>query len=164
MIKENGLITIEDTRLVLRNFSGEEREFNKKGDRNFGILLSEEDAAALEAEGFNVKRFTPRDPEDPNDHGNPWMRIIARYDRFPPNVILIGSKNRTVLTEETIGQLDMARVEKVHITFRPRFWSRANGSSGYTAYLRTLLVYINEDYLTMKYLSDDISHNEVPFD
>lgn len=156
---ENGLVNIENTRMVFRNFEGRAGQYNKEGDRNFCVLLDPEDAAYLENEGFNVQHFHPRD-DRPEDIPQAFMRLIVRFDRIPPKIVLITSKNRTVLTEESVGSLDRIRVDHVHVAIHPRL--NRNGKYKYTGYLRELYVYVMESYLENKYIANPDTE-EAPF-
>ena len=54
-------IVMENARLIFRNFEGREEKYNRKGDRNFGLVIEDvEVAEQLIADGWNVKNFTPK--------------------------------------------------------------------------------------------------------
>lgn len=42
MENRNFISAVENARIIFRNFSGEERMYNKKGDRNFTLVLTPE--------------------------------------------------------------------------------------------------------------------------
>ena len=54
--KRLGDITISDAKIIFKNFSGKEGDFNPPGNRNFCVVLDEETADVLAADGWNVKR------------------------------------------------------------------------------------------------------------
>ena len=62
MNKPNGNITIENARLIFRDFTGEKNKYNN--DRTFGVVLDPEFADKLENDGWNVKRLAPREEGD----------------------------------------------------------------------------------------------------
>ena len=42
---------VEGARLVFRNFSGKEGQYNREGDRNFAVILDQETAERMAADG-----------------------------------------------------------------------------------------------------------------
>ena len=53
-------IVMENARLIFKNFSGEESKFNRKGNRNFCVVLDPEVADDLIKDGWNVRFLRPR--------------------------------------------------------------------------------------------------------
>jgi hypothetical protein len=149
MPRSNNLV-LEDVRIVFRNFSGEEGMYNKKGDRNFAVILDQDVAQSLANDGWNIKQLKPReDDEGPT----PYLSVAVKMDgRRPPNVIMIGgdSGTRTVLDEESIGVLDFVDIGQIDMVLRPFDWE-VNGNTGRKAYLQDLYVTIIENPLDLKY-------------
>jgi len=149
----NGTVTMENARIVFRNFAGLEGPYNQAGDRNFSVVLDDELADLMESDGWNVKRKPPREEgEDPFNH----LQITVGYKgRSTPRIVLIGSQThkRTVLDQDTCDLVDWADIQIVDLVIRPYSWS-VNGKSGIKAYLKTMFVTINEDPLEVKYAED----------
>ncbi len=144
-------VTVENARLIYRNFRGEARRFTAAGDRNFGVLLDEETAALMEKDGWNVRILQPRvegDLPQPmiNVSVKYWKRDGTRVSR-PPRVVLITSRGKTNLTEDMIAVLDYAEIEYVDLIINPREWEPGR----IKAYLKAIYVTIREDELEMKY-------------
>lgn len=143
-----GMITVEDAKLIYKNFGGREDDFNRAGNRNFGLVLPPELAETLRAEGWNVKErpgdeATGRDPFF-------YIQVNVGFKGRPPKIVLLTSKNRTFLGEDEVEMLDYADIEEVDLVFTPYNWE-VRGERGVKAYLKTMFVRINEDPIELKY-------------
>lgn len=154
--------TFENANIGFRNFSGEERKFNHKGDRNFVLFLDPERAKDLEEKGWNVRYAKPRDPDD---EPRGMINVAVKYGRISPKIVLVTSEGKTQLIEDTVDILDNAELDTVDLIIRPYQWER-DDKSGVKAYLKTMYVTIVEDDLDLKYSRryDDDLDDEVPFD
>ena len=140
-------ITVENAKLIYKNFAGAAKKFNAKGLRNFHIVIEPDTAQIIERDGWNVRWHDPREEGD-----LPWasIKVAVRFDNFPPRIVLISGGNKTVLDEESVGLLDWAEIEKADVVLSPSAWD-VNGKKGIKAYLRKLFVTISEDDLEAKY-------------
>lgn len=145
--RDDGTLIMEDARIVFRNFAGAEGMYNREGDRNFCVLLDEDTAQDMIADGWNVKRLKPRDG---NDVGTAYIQVSVGFKGRPPVMAMITSRGRTMLGEEECILLDWADMEKVDLIVRPYHWN-VNGRTGIKAYLKSIFVVIHEDYLELKY-------------
>lgn len=158
--------TIEGAEIIFKNFSGKPSDFNKAGDRNFGLILNDDIAEDLKADGWNVKYLKPRD-DDPTGYRRPWLQVKVKYGKVPPIVVLITSRGKTKLKEETVSKLDYARFKNVDLIVRPYNYPEMPGRpSGISAYLKSIYVTLEEDDLEKKYgsIPDDEDMDEIPFD
>ena len=141
-------VVLEDVRIIFRNFQGKEGDYNREGDRNFGVLLTTELAHAMEGDGWNVKWLKPRQEDD---LPQAWLPVAIKYGRGrPPKVALITSKGRNLIGEDEIETLDWVDIRKIDMIIRPHNWT-VSGSSGIKAYLKSMFVTIEEDFLDLKY-------------
>ena len=145
-VKEN--INIEGAKLLFRNFSGKEGQYNPAGNRNFAVALDPEIAKELEDEGWNVRWLRPRNEEDQEQ---PILSVKVAFGRRPPKIIIVNSMGaKTQLFEEQVQLLDWADIEYADITINPYNWEAA-GKRGVKAYLKTMYVKIQEDPWEQKY-------------
>jgi hypothetical protein len=138
---------VEDAQLLFRNFSGKESQYNRAGDRNFSVVLDQDSAERMLADGWNVKFLAAREE---GDVPTPYIMVSVGYKAKPPRVVMISSTGRTVLDEGEVEVLDWVEINKVDLIARAYTWD-VNGRSGIKAYLQSLYITIREDELERKY-------------
>lgn len=144
-------IKIEGARLVYKNFRGEAGKFNNEGQRSFGVLLDDDLAKEVESDGWRVKYFPPKE-DDPEGHEQAWLPVKVKFGKYPPIAVLITSRGKTRLDEDTVGQLDYTSIKNVDLIIRPYNYPAMSGRpAGVSAYLKSIYVTANEDDLAMKY-------------
>lgn len=143
---------VEDARIIFRNFAGAKSQYNAAGDRNFAVILDDETAARMAADGWNIKFLEPRDEDDEGAH---YIQVKVSFSNRPPTVVLIAETPtgdvRTNLTEDTVDTLDIADISKVDLFCRGYNWV-VGDKSGLKAYLKSMFVHINVDPLQLKYM------------
>lgn len=152
----------ENCRIIFRNFAGEQSQYNRAGDRNFCVVIEDMDVAKrLENDGWNVK-YLPALDEDGED--TPYLPVAVSYNYNPPTIVMLSSKGRTILDEDTVNILDYAEIENVDLIVNPYNWD-VNGKSGVKAYVKSMYVTIREDALARKYAEFDTNDpsDSVPF-
>ena len=140
-------VLLEGRRILYRNFSGVEGRFNAKGDRNFNVLLEDDEAERMLEDGWNVKYLQPRDEED---KPQPRLEVAVSFKNRPPNVVLLTDHGKTQLDESMVSLLDWADIINVDLIIRPYQWE-VGGRTGVKAYVKSLYVKIQEDDLEKKY-------------
>ena len=132
-----GILQMDDVRIVYRNFSGAGSKYNREGDRNFSVVIDDEDIAnRLIEEGWNIKIRPARDEDD-----IPFMHlpVKVKFNDRGPGVYLISGRNKIELDEESVSCLDEIDIAGVDLDVRPYDWE-VNGKSGRTAYLHSIQV------------------------
>ena len=131
------ILQIDDARIVYRNFSGTGSKFNREGDRNFAVVIPDQDMAdELVNRGWNVKIKPPRDEDD-----TPFMflPVKIKFNERGPKVYLQSGEKTVELDEEGIDCLDDIDILGVDLDIRPYDWE-VNGKQGRTAYLQSIHV------------------------
>lgn len=153
-------VTVEDARIIFRNFSGREGMYNAEGDRNFVVVLPHDVAERLQADGWNVKMLASKEE---NEEPTPYIQIKVSFLNRPPIVKLIGgtSHKSTLLDEEACAILDFVDIEKVDLTFAPYQW-KMGAKTGIKAYLHAIYVTMIEDPLALRYENMEIATVDGP--
>jgi hypothetical protein len=152
MPKNDGNIMMENVRIVFRNFAGKEGQYNREGDRNFAVILEDPKLVkALEKDGWNVKYLKAREE---GDEEQPYLQVSVNFKGRPPTIVMITSRGRTPLNEDSCEVLDWADIRTIDLIVRPYEWV-VNGKSGIKAYLKSIYVTIEEDELDLKYANLD---------
>ena len=131
------ILQIDDARIVYRNFSGTGSKFNREGDRNFAVVIPDQDVVdELVNRGWNVKIKPPRDEDD-----TPFMflPVKIKFNERGPKVYLQSGDKTVELDEESIDCLDDVDILSVDLDIRPYDWE-VNGKQGRTAYLQSIHV------------------------
>ena len=148
-----GVLQIEDARIIYRNFGGEASKYNREGDKNFAVIIpNQEICDQLTAEGWNVKIKPPRDEDD-----TPFMflPVKVKFNNRGPNIYVQSAGNVKRLTEETVGMLDEIDIQSVDMDLRPYDWE-VNGKEGRSAYLQAMNVIQNIDRFGAQYAAQDL--------
>lgn len=143
-------VLIEDARIVFRNFKGAEGMYNREGDRNFAVLLDEDVAQAMAADGWNVKWPKERPNAEEGDVRSPHLGVSVSFKGRPPQIVTITSRGRMNLDEDVVEMLDYADFKTVDVIIRPYEWD-VNGNRGIKAYCQSLFATLEENYLDLKY-------------
>jgi hypothetical protein len=152
MARHDDHIELEDVRLIWCNFAGEAKQYNREGDRNFHIVLDEHQAERLAEAGWNIKT---KDPREEGDLPFRTLKVKVSYNgRTKPRTVLISSRGRNTLDEDTIELFDFADFTTVDVIIRPYDWD-VNGKRGRTAYLVAVYGTMYESRIDMKYAKYD---------
>jgi hypothetical protein len=142
-------ITVRDAQLIFKNFAGRESQYNKKGDRNFHLRFDNEaDAMALSDLGLNVKMRKGREEDDaPYWH----LKVKVGYNGARKPLITVITERGRVNYDESMAELvDVLDIKKVDLILHPS-WYEVNGSTGFSAYLKSIYLTLNEDELALEY-------------
>ena len=136
------ILQIDEARIVYRNLSGRGDKYNREGDRNFAVLIPNEDIAReLLDRGWNVKI---KPPHEEGDEPFIFLPVKVKFNDRGPNVYLRTGRVQNRLDEESVCCLDNIDIVSVDLDIRPFDWD-VNGKTGRTAYLQSMRVTQNID-------------------
>lgn len=153
-------ISVENARIIFRNFAGKATKYNPEGKRNFCLVVDNDLADKLKEIGWNIKYLNPRDPDE---MPQAYLQVSVAFENFPPNVFMIAGGKKTKLNEETINVLDYAEIENIDLIIRPYQWELPSGKSGVKAYLKNMYVTIVENEFEAKYRDLEEAEEDLPF-
>ena len=154
------ILQIDDARLwgKANNFAGVASKYNREGDRNFAVIIDDQEIAdELIRRGWNV---TIKPPRDEGDSPFMYLKVKVKYNDngFGPTAYLYsGGARPAELTEETIGCLDDVEMQSVDLDIRPYDWE-LNGKTGRSAYLQSIHVTQRVDRFAARY-ADEPEYN-----
>lgn len=147
MANEPMTFQIDNAQIIFRNFAGKKTDMNREGERNFCIPLDEANAQEMARQGWNVKYLRPREE---GDEPTPYIKITVKFTFKPPRVTMISSSGPLDLDESTVSVLDYASIERADLICNAYDWE-VGDKSGTSAYLKTLVVVIEEDELEKRW-------------
>ena len=150
------ILEIEDARIIYRNFTGAGSKFNREGDRNFAVIIPNDDIKdELVEAGWTVKIKPPRE-----DYEDPFMflPVKIKFNNRGPAAYVQSGSGVTRLNEDTIDMLDEIDIASVDMDLRPYDWE-VNGKTGRTAYLQAISVTQNVDRFGARFAEEDIQIN-----
>ena len=150
---ERGILQIEDARIIYRNFAGIGSKYNREGDRNFAVIITNQEIAdELIADGWAVKIKPPRDDDD-----SPFMYlpVKVKFNNRGPAAYVKSGNSVQRLNEDTIGMLDEIDIQSVDMDLRAYDWE-VNGKTGRSAYLQAINVIQNIDRFGAQYQAQEL--------
>ena len=148
-----GVLEINDARIIYRNFAGVGSKYNREGDRNFAVIIPDQEIAdQLIADGWAVKIKPPReDGEDPFM----YLPVKIKFNNRGPAVYIKSGNSVKLLNEDTVGMLDEIDIQSVDMDIRPYDWE-VNGKTGRSAYLQSINVIQNIDRFGAQYTAEEL--------
>ena len=152
-----GILQIDNARIIFRNFRGEASKFNREGDRNFAVIIDDEEIAdRLAADGWNVKI---KPPKEDGDMPFMYLQVKVKFNGRGPRVYLKTGRAMNRLDEDSIDCLDDIDISGVDLDIRQYDWE-VNGKTGRTAYLQSIEVTQECDRFMDRYNNEQ---EEIPF-
>lgn len=148
----NGYLEINDARILWPNFEGRGDRFNKQGDRNFTLIIPDQEIAnalmndkSKYGDGWNVKIKKRDDGEAPFMN----MKVKVSFNGRGPNIYLVSGNKQVALNEDTVKCLDYIDIVSCDMDIRPYDGEMPNGQTFRTAYLSAMRVHQRVDRFAM---------------
>lgn len=111
------ILQINDARIIYRNLRGEGSKFNREGDRNFAVVIPNQELAdELIDRGWNVKIKEPRDEgEEPFR----YLPVKVKFNDRGPQVYLVSGNAHRELSEDMVSIVDEIDIRSVNLDVRP---------------------------------------------
>lgn len=154
--QNNRDFTLEKVQIRLRNFEGKAGMYNAEGQRNFIVILPDDQQGidALLDAGIPVKQFKPREDDEPGTIPPSFIKVKVNIDNDPmPRFVTVTDGGKTTLpaNQETMIVLDWADIIEADVILNPYNWELSDGKTGVSVYLKAGYFRINEDDLEKKY-------------
>lgn len=153
-----GILQIDGARICFRNFEGRGDKYNREGDRNFAVVIDDEEIKDAMMEdvnefgvGWNVKIKPPREE---GDLPFMYMNVKVKFNQRGPEVYLISGNNKIQLDEENIHILDNMDIANVDMDIRP-YDDTGNYGPFRAAYLQKMYVTQVVDRFADRYSMDE---------
>lgn len=153
-----GILQIDDARICFRNFSGQGDRFNREGDRNFALVIDDQeiaDALLNDKNEFGAAwNVHIKDPREEGEAPFMFLKVKVKFNDRGPNIFLKSGRRRKRLTEETVECLDHIRISNIRLDIRPY---DGDGSLGpfRSAYLQAMEVVQEVDRFEEEYAEEE---------
>lgn len=141
------VVEFTNVKIVHRNLSGRQNEYNRAGNRTFSVVLTEDEAEELLDRGYNVRI---RQAKDNPDEKFCFLSMTVNYNHIPPRIYRVVGGKMTLLNESNVGIIDTSDIFNVNLSVNARYWE-INGKSGIKPYVNVMYVEVEEDSFADRY-------------
>ena len=163
-------IEFENVKIKYSNFAGRQTEFNEEGERNFNVVIEDEELAeTLKNDGWNVKVKVPKDRDGRVIEGakvSYLLPVKVKFSNYPPTINLVTQKgvdfkgepvyNVRQLDEETARLVDDVEFQRIDLVVRPYpYKDKRTGDSKISAYLNEFWGLVKENKFASRYSNNN---------
>ncbi len=149
--KQNWIEDLEvenaEVKWAFSHFDGRADTFNDDGDHNFTIMLPEDQARDLIAEGWNVRTMDGREEGDPSEY---LLKVKISYRFEPPKIFVIKGTRKFRASESDLVDIKRSTCEQLDVIITPSRWVHGR-ESGVTAYVKEMYAKIKESRFSANY-------------
>lgn len=130
-----------------RNFAGAPTQYNRAGDRNFTMFLTEDQAEDLESYGVKVRRRPGREEGDDELR---YIKVNVNLDsKWPPRFYIFteqadGSYDSSELDLKYVGEIDEYDIKDANVKVNLRESDSTQFGHTVTLYLNTIALLISD--------------------
>ena len=129
------------------HFDGRADTYNDEGDHNFTIILNEDQAKKLAADGWAVKESEGYEEGDPPEY---LLKAKISYKFEAPKVYLIKGERKFRADQRDLADIKRSTTEQIDVILTPSRW--VNGPrTGVTAYVKELYAVVKESRFSARY-------------
>lgn len=129
------------------HFDGKEAMFNDAGDYNFQLILPEEQAKELIAEGWNVRVMDGREEGDPPEY---LLKVKISFRFEPPKIYILKGKRKFRAEEVDLADIRRDTTLQLDVIVTPSRWVHGR-DTGVSAYTKEMYVKVNESRFSAAY-------------
>lgn len=152
------ILQVDDARIIFRNFEGRGDKYNREGERNFALLIDDQEIAdALlddkndDGASWNVKI---KPPKEEGDSPFRYLPVKVKFNGRGPVIWLVSGNRRTRLDEENADILDQIDIREVSMDIRP-YDDEVNGKAFRAAYLQSMEVVQEIDRFSARWAEEE---------
>lgn len=129
------------------HFDGREDTFNAEGDHNFTLMLNEELAQKLMADGWSIRTMDGYEEGDPPEY---LLKVKISYKFEPPKIFLIKGQRKIRATQRDLADIRRDTCENLDVIITPSRWVHGQ-NSGITAYAKELYATVRQSRFSERY-------------
>jgi len=136
-----------EVKWAFSHFDGRQDTFNDEGDHNFTLIIPEDQARELLAEGWNVRTMEGREEGDPLEY---LLKVKISYRFEAPKIYLIKGKRKFRADESDLADIKRSTCEQLDVIVSPSPWVHGR-ESGITAYVKEMYAKVKESRFSANY-------------
>jgi hypothetical protein len=148
-------IEIENAQIkwTFSHFDGREDTFNAEGDHNYTVIIPEDVAQKLLADGWNIRTMAGHEEGDPDEH---LLKVKISFKYEGPKLFLIKG-NRKFRIEDKRDLKDIRRdtCERIDLIIQPSRWVHGK-DSGISAYTKELYATVRQNRFDEMYADYEV--------
>ncbi len=122
------------------HFDGRADTFNDKGDYNFQLILTPEQAKDLGDEGWAVREMPGFEEGDPPEY---LLKVKISYRFEAPKIYIIKNGRKMRAEEADLADIKRGVTEKINVIITPSRWVSGR-DTGISAYAKELYAYVKQ--------------------
>lgn len=152
------ILQIDDARITFKNFEGRGDKYNREGDRNFALVIDDQDIAdALldDKNEFGVAwNVHIKPPREEGDSPFMYLPVKVKFNKRGPIIWLVSGNRRVRLEEDDVDILDQIDIRSVSMDIRS-YDDEVNGKAFRAAYLQSMEVVQEIDRFSARYAEEE---------